>query len=77
MGELLNVAKDFTQEQPEGGLPEFLEKVALVNDVDSFEEQDDKVTLMTIHSAKGLEFPIVYMAGMDEGIFPGGTFFDG
>lgn len=71
LGELLNVAKDFTQEQPEGGLPEFLEKVALVNDVDSFEEQDDKVTLMTIHSAKGLEFPIVYMAGMDEGIFPG------
>ena len=71
MGELLNVAKDFTQEQPEGGLPEFLEKVALVNDVDSFEEEDDKVTLMTIHSAKGLEFPIVYMAGMDEGIFPG------
>ena len=71
LGELLNVAKDFTQEQPEGGLPEFLEKVALVNDVDSFEEEDDKVTLMTIHSAKGLEFPIVYMAGMDEGIFPG------
>lgn len=71
LGELLNVAKDFIQEQPEGGLPEFLEKVALVNDVDSFEEQDDKVTLMTIHSAKGLEFPIVYMAGMDEGIFPG------
>ena len=71
LGELLNVAKDFIQEQPEGGLPEFLEKVALVNDVDSFEEEDDKVTLMTIHSAKGLEFPIVYMAGMDEGIFPG------
>lgn len=71
LGELLNVAKDFAREQPDGGLPEFLEKVALVNDVDSFEEQDDRVTMMTIHSAKGLEFPVVYLAGMDEGIFPG------
>ena len=71
LGELLNVAKDFAHEQPEGGLPEFLEKVALVNDLDGLEEQDDKATLMTIHSAKGLEFPVVFLAGMDEGIFPG------
>lgn len=71
LGELLSVAKEFTEEQPEGGLPEFLEKVALVNDVDSYEGSEDRVTLMTIHSAKGLEFPIVFLPGMDEGIFPG------
>ena len=71
LGELLSVAKDFITEQPEGGLAEFLEKVALVNDVDSYEGEDDRVTLMTIHSAKGLEFPLVFLPGMDEGIFPG------
>lgn len=71
LGELLSVAKEFTEEQPEGGLPEFLEKVALVNDVDNYEGSEDRVTLMTIHSAKGLEFPIVFLPGMDEGIFPG------
>ena len=71
LGELLNVAKDFAREMPDGSLPEFLEKVALVNDVDSFEEQEDRVTLMTMHSAKGLEFPVVFLPGMDEGIFPG------
>ena len=71
LGELLSVAKDFTEEQPDGGLPEFLEKVALVNDVDNYQGEDDRVTLMTIHSAKGLEFPLVFLPGMDEGIFPG------
>ena len=71
LGELLSVAKDFTDEQPEGGLAEFLEKVALVNDVDTYEGEEDRVTLMTIHSAKGLEFPLVFLPGMDEGIFPG------
>ncbi len=71
LGELLSVAKDFTEEQPDGGLPEFLEKVALVNDVDTYQGEEDRVTLMTIHSAKGLEFPLVFLPGMDEGIFPG------
>ncbi len=71
LGELLSVAKDFTTEQPDGGLAEFLEKVALVNDVDTYEGEEDRVTLMTIHSAKGLEFPLVFLPGMDEGIFPG------
>ena len=71
LGELLSVAKDFHEEQPEGGLPEFLEKVALVNDVDTYQGDNDRVTLMTIHSAKGLEFPLVFLPGMDEGIFPG------
>lgn len=70
LGELLSVAKDFVTNHPEGGLPEFLEQVALVNDVDNYQETDDKVTLMTMHSAKGLEFPIVFLPGMDEGVFP-------
>ncbi len=71
LGELLSVAKDFVNSHPEGGLQDFLEQVALVNDVDTYQETDDKVTLMTMHSAKGLEFPIVFLPGMDEGIFPG------
>jgi DNA helicase-2/ATP-dependent DNA helicase PcrA len=71
LGELLSVARDFTREHEDGGLAEFLEHIALVNDVDTYEGENDKVTLMTMHSAKGLEFPIVYLAGMDEGIFPG------
>lgn len=71
LGELLSVAKDFVNSHPGGGLQDFLEQVALVNDVDTYQETDDKVTLMTMHSAKGLEFPIVFLPGMDEGIFPG------
>lgn len=71
LGELLSVAKDFHREQPKGSLTDFLEKVALVNDVDTYEGEADKVTLMTVHSAKGLEFPVVFLAGLDEGIFPG------
>lgn len=71
IGELFNVAKEFQQENPEGTLDDFLEKTALVSDTDSYSENDGKVTLMTIHSAKGLEFPLVFLAGMDEGIFPG------
>ena len=71
LGELLSVARDFQKDQIEGTLSDFLEKVALVNDVDRYEKEEDRVTLMTIHSAKGLEFPIVFLAGMDEGIFPG------
>lgn len=57
IGELFNVAKEFQQENPEGTLDDFLEKTALVSDTDSYSENDGKVTLMTIHSAKGLEFP--------------------
>ena len=60
IGELLSVAKDFINEKPDGTLSDFLEKVALVNDVDNYETVNDKVTLMTVHSAKGLEFPFVF-----------------
>ena len=63
IGSLLSDAKSFVE------LPEFLEEVALMSSADSL-ENDQKVTLMTIHAAKGLEFPVVFMVGMEEGIFP-------
>ncbi len=68
--ELVNVAKEFEPEEPENILGEFLAQVALVSDVDELDEAASSVTLMTIHSAKGLEFPIVFVAGLEEGIFP-------
>ena len=64
--ELLSVAR----EQTELGLPGFLEEVALLSDLDTAEFGSDSVTLMTLHAAKGLEFPVVFLAGMEEGIFP-------
>lgn len=70
IGELLSVAKVFLDENPNGTVQDFLEQVALVNDVDSYEQADSKVTLMTLHSAKGLEFPVVFLAGLEEGLFP-------
>ena len=70
IGELLSVAKDFQDTNPTGAVEDFLEQVALVNDVDSFEQEDSKVTLMTLHAAKGLEFPIVFLGGLEEGLFP-------
>lgn len=70
IGELLSVAKDFIDVNPTGTVEDFLEQVALVNDVDSFEQEDSKVTLMTLHAAKGLEFPIVFLGGLEEGLFP-------
>ena len=70
IGELVSVAKTYEDETEEPTLQGCLEQVALVNDVDTFEESSEKVTLMTLHSAKGLEFPIVFLIGMDEGLFP-------
>lgn len=70
IGELLSVAKDFQDTNPTGTVEDFLEQVALVNDVDSFEQEESKVTLMTLHAAKGLEFPIVFLCGLEEGLFP-------
>lgn len=70
IGELLSVAKDFQDTNPTGTVEDFLEQVALVNDVDSFEQEESKVTLMTLHTAKGLEFPIVFLGGLEEGLFP-------
>lgn len=70
VGELVSVAREYEDEAEEPSLQEFLEQVSLVNDVDTYEAETAKVTLMTLHSAKGLEFPVVFLVGMDEGIFP-------
>ena len=67
--ELISKAADYGQE-PEPSLSGFLEEVALIADIDSLEEDSDYVVLMTLHSAKGLEFPNVYLAGMEDGLFP-------
>ncbi len=68
--ELVNVAEEFEPEELDNALGEFLQQVALVSDVDGMDNIANNVTLMTLHSAKGLEFPVVFLAGMDEGVFP-------
>ena len=69
--EFLTVAIEFEEEFAENGLREFLEGITLSSDLDNMEENEESVTLMTLHSAKGLEFPVVFLVGMEEGIFPG------
>ena len=71
LDEFLNVAIEFEEESAENGLSDFLEGITLSSDLDNMEETDEAVTLMTLHSAKGLEFPVVFLVGMEEGIFPG------
>ena len=71
LDELLTVAIEFEEEFAENSLSEFLEGITLSSDLDNMGEQEDSVTLMTLHSAKGLEFPVVFLVGMEEGIFPG------
>ena len=70
--EFISVAKNFDDGAAEGenGLADFLAQIALISDVDQTEQSDGTVTLMTFHAAKGLEFPAVFMAGMEEGLFP-------
>lgn len=68
--ELVNVARDFAPEEEENILGEFLAQVALVSDLDQTTDEDNAVTLMTLHAAKGLEFDTVFLAGLEEGIFP-------
>ncbi|WP_195923659.1 DNA helicase PcrA [Clostridium tepidum] len=69
--ELVSAASDFERESEDKSLGAFLEKVALVTDIDNYDENSDSVAMMTVHSAKGLEFPVVFMVGMENGIFPG------
>lgn len=68
--ELISKAVEFEEANEETTLARFLEEVSLVADIDSMEENDDVVTLMTLHSSKGLEFPIVFIIGFEEGVFP-------
>jgi DNA helicase-2/ATP-dependent DNA helicase PcrA len=69
--EFLTVAIEFEEESADPTLSEFLEGITLSSDLDGMEETEESVTLMTLHSAKGLEFPVVFLVGMEEGIFPG------
>ncbi len=68
--ELAGVAVELIQREPQAGLEEFLEQLALVGEQDDYDQEDSAVTLMTLHIAKGLEFPIVFMVGMEDGVFP-------
>ena len=71
LDEFLTVAIEFEEEFAENKLSDFLEGITLSSDLDNMEEAEESVTLMTLHSAKGLEFPVVFLVGMEEGIFPG------
>ncbi len=71
LDEFLTVAIEFEEESADNSLSEFLEGITLSSDLDGMEDSEDSVTLMTLHSAKGLEFPVVFLVGMEEGIFPG------
>ncbi len=71
LDEFLTVAIEFEGESVENKLSDFLEGITLSSDLDSADEAEDSITLMTLHSAKGLEFPVVFLVGMEEGIFPG------
>ncbi len=68
--EFINVAREFEETETEDELGDFLSQVALVSDVDEITEGSNAVTLMTLHSAKGLEYPIIFLSGLEEGIFP-------
>lgn len=70
INELLNKVVTYEQEAEEASLSELLEEIALVADIDNLEDSDNRVVLMTLHSAKGLEFPYVFICGMEDGIFP-------
>ena len=68
--ELVGVAKNFDEESADNALGDFLDSIALVSDIDNLDESESAVTLMTMHNAKGLEYPVVFMVGMEEGLFP-------
>ena len=69
--EFLTVVGEFEEEYAENDLNEFLQTLSLSSDVDNIDDADDKIILMTLHSAKGLEYPVVFLVGMEDGIFPG------
>lgn len=71
LNEFLSMVQQTVKETPETTLEELLENITLISDIDNYDEAQETVTLMTLHSAKGLEFPVVFLVGMEEGIFPG------
>jgi len=75
--ELVNAAAEYDLANPEGGLPGFLERVALVSDQDAYDGTRGAVSLMTLHAAKGLEFPVVYILGLEDGLLPLGSELEG
>ncbi|MCR5834571.1 MAG: UvrD-helicase domain-containing protein [Selenomonadaceae bacterium] len=70
IGEFINSAKDFVEMNPSASIQDFLNHIALISDIDSMQDEGSYVKLMTIHAAKGLEFPVVFVVGMEEGLFP-------
>lgn len=76
LNELVNVTMEFSKRSESARLEDFLAEVSLMSDIDGLEEEEEGVLLMTLHSAKGLEFPVVFLVGMEEGIFPTGRSLD-
>ncbi len=70
LGAFIDSAKEFVEMNPEASLGDFLNHVALITDIDTIEEKESRVRLMTVHAAKGLEFPVVFVVGMEEELFP-------
>ena len=70
LGEFVNVAKEFANQNEDATLEDFLNHISLISDLDVINEDENLVSLMTVHSAKGLEFPVVFITGMEEGLFP-------
>src|SRR4029077_3605335 len=70
LNELRGLAESFDDRAPDQGLEDFLAEVALVSDVDAYDESGARATLITLHMVKGLEFPVVFMVGMEEGLLP-------
>lgn len=70
--QMISNAEEYITNNPDGTLASYLEEVSLVADIDNYDRDADAVTIMTVHSAKGLEFPVVFVPGLEEGIFPGG-----
>ena len=70
VNESLNSIDEFCQKMPDSSLSDFLEEVSLLSDIDHWNDSDNRVTMMTAHSSKGLEFPVIFIAGLDDGLFP-------
>jgi len=70
VGEIFNIAAEFEREEEGAGVREFLDRITLSSDIDSYSEKEERVALMTLHSAKGLEFPVVFIIGMEEKLIP-------